>query len=109
MQFNCNLKLYIFLEMFFDTNQINDTLLCSKCEGKVDIPKCLPCGEAICSLCETSIQVLENNKYRYIYIYYKNINKIICMAQKEIKIQELFDYKIGKLNSLNLDRKLLSS
>jgi hypothetical protein len=31
------------------------------------------------------------------------------MAQKEIKIQELFDYKIGKLNSLNLDRKLLSS
>jgi hypothetical protein len=63
MQFNCNLKLYIFLEMFFDTNQINDTLLCSKCEGKVDIPKCLPCGEAICSLCETSIQVLENNKF----------------------------------------------
>ena len=38
-------------------------MLCSKCEGKVDIPKCLPCGEVICSFCEISIQILENNKF----------------------------------------------
>ena len=31
------------------------------------------------------------------------------MAQKEIKIQELFEYKMGNLYSNNLDKKLLSS
>jgi hypothetical protein len=43
--------------MFFNTFQVNKELLCKNCEGKLDIPKILPCGETICSLCETSIQV----------------------------------------------------
>jgi len=38
-------------------------LLCKYCEGRLDIPKSLPCGEAICTLCETSIQILEKNKF----------------------------------------------
>jgi hypothetical protein len=43
--------------MFFDTSKINKALLCKHCEGRLDKPKLLPCGETICSFCETSIQV----------------------------------------------------
>jgi len=43
--------------MFFNTNQVNKALLCQYCEGRLDIPKLLPCGETICSFCETNIQV----------------------------------------------------
>jgi hypothetical protein len=43
--------------MFYDSNQIDNELLCKHCEGRLVEPKLLPCGETICSLCETSIQV----------------------------------------------------
>jgi hypothetical protein len=43
--------------MFYEAKKIDNQLLCRQCEGKLDIPKILPCGESICSLCETSIQV----------------------------------------------------
>ncbi len=43
--------------MFFETNKVNDVLLCQNCEGRLDMPKILSCGETICSLCETSIQI----------------------------------------------------
>jgi hypothetical protein len=49
--------------MFFDTNKVNNALLCKQCEGRLDIPKIIPCGETICSFCETSIQVNENNTF----------------------------------------------
>ena len=49
--------------MFFDTNKVNNALLCKQCEGRLDIPKILPCGETICSYCEISIQVNENNMF----------------------------------------------
>jgi hypothetical protein len=60
--------------MFYDTYEVDKILLCKYCEGKVDIPKCLPCGKAICSLCETSIQILENNKF----------NCLICKKKHEM-------------------------
>ena len=43
--------------MYFNAYQVNKELLCSNCEGRLDIPKILPCGETICSLCESSIQI----------------------------------------------------
>ena len=43
--------------MFYDTSKINTALLCKHCEGRLDKPKILPCGETICSFCEISIQV----------------------------------------------------
>ena len=45
------------------TNEVDKILLCKYCEGRLDIPQCLPCGKAICSLCETTIQILEKNKF----------------------------------------------
>jgi hypothetical protein len=35
----------------------NELLLCKHCEGRLEEPKILLCGETICSLCEISIQV----------------------------------------------------
>jgi hypothetical protein len=54
-------KYYIFnsiLEMFYEAKEIDNQLLCKQCEGRLDIPKILPCGETICSFCETSIDTL---------------------------------------------------
>jgi len=42
--------------MYFE-KKVTDVLFCQICEFRLDIPKILPCGENICSLCETSIQV----------------------------------------------------
>jgi len=50
--------LYI-LEMFFETNQVNEALLCINCEGKLEEPKVLPCGETICSFCVTSLKIVD--------------------------------------------------
>ncbi len=46
--------------MYFEINQVNDTLLCQQCKGRLDIPKILPCGETICLSCETYIQINDN-------------------------------------------------
>jgi hypothetical protein len=46
--------------MFYDTAKVDIALLCKHCEGRLDIPKILPCGKTICSFCEKSIQVNEN-------------------------------------------------
>jgi hypothetical protein len=43
--------------MFYEANRINEALICKHCEGRLDTPKTLPCGETICSFCEKSLQV----------------------------------------------------
>ena len=45
--------------MYFEINQVNDTLLCQHCKGRLDIPKILPCGETICSFCVSSLKVVD--------------------------------------------------
>jgi hypothetical protein len=37
--------------MFFETDQVNDILICEQCKGRLDLPKILPCGKTICSFC----------------------------------------------------------
>ena len=54
--------------MYFETDQVNDALLCIKCEGRLDIPKISPCGESICSFCETSIQVNDRKCLSALYV-----------------------------------------
>jgi hypothetical protein len=43
--------------MFYDANKVDNKLLCKHCKNRLDLPKILPCGESICSFCETSLQV----------------------------------------------------
>ncbi len=43
--------------MFFDPDQINNLLNCKKCNGRLDEPKLLPCGNSICSYCAASIKL----------------------------------------------------
>ena len=83
------------MKIFFDTNQINDTLLCSKCEGKLDIPKCLPCGEVICSLCEELIHV-QDSKF----------DCIVCEEKHEMLIKGLPTIKpLLKILSMKLSKE----
>ena len=48
--------------MIYDTNAVSNVLICQHCEKNIEIPKSLPCGEAICSYCESSIH-LNGNKF----------------------------------------------
>ncbi len=45
--------------MFFETNQVNDALICINCEGRLEEPKMLPCGETICSFCVSSFNIVD--------------------------------------------------
>ncbi len=48
--------------MYFDENELNTMLLCKKCNGRLNEPRILPCGEIIYSHCFSTIQV-EDNKF----------------------------------------------
>ena len=41
--------------MYFDENELNTMLLCKKCNGRLNEPRILPCGESICSYCVSTI------------------------------------------------------
>jgi hypothetical protein len=49
--------------MFFEENQVNDTLNCDKCQDRVDDPRILPCGDTVCSRCLLTIH-LNNNQFK---------------------------------------------
>ena len=51
--------------MYFETNQVNDILSCQQCEGRLDIPKMLPCGKTICSFCAplNLLSISNDNKF----------------------------------------------
>jgi len=42
--------------MYYETNQVNEILLCQYCQAQLEGPKILPCGETICSYCVSSIK-----------------------------------------------------
>jgi len=46
--------------MFFDPNTVNTLLDCRNCGGRLDEPKLLLCGNSICTVCASSIQVTNN-------------------------------------------------
>jgi vacuolar-type H+-ATPase subunit H len=56
--------------MFYDSNQIDNELLCKHCKERLKKPKLLPCGETICSSCEKKIKV--DNKIYECLICKKN-------------------------------------
>jgi hypothetical protein len=66
--------------MFYETNEINDILLCQQCQGRLEGPKILPCGETICSFCVSSIQTNLNV-----------FNCLVCKQQHEMPKNELPD------------------
>lgn len=53
--------------MFFQTNEINNLLVCTYCQNKfVSVVKNLPCGFPICDLCALDIENkhIENNEFK---------------------------------------------
>jgi hypothetical protein len=49
--------------MYFEKTTINDILNCQDCLGRLEGPKLLPCGETICSFCESLIKIRNLNKF----------------------------------------------
>jgi hypothetical protein len=88
--------------MFFNTYKINKVLLCKQCEGRLDIPKILPCGETICSLCESSIQVNDqmfdclvckekHDMPKNGFIISKSLTEILLMELTKVSRGEAYD------------------
>jgi hypothetical protein len=69
--------------MFFETNQINEALLCINCEGKLEEPKILPCGETICSFCVTSLKIVN-----------KMFDCLVCKEKHEMPKDGLLNNKV---------------
>jgi hypothetical protein len=70
--------------MYFEANQVNNILVCQQCQGKLEGPKILPCGETICSFCVSSIQTNLNV-----------FNCLVCKQQHEMPKNGLPDNKIA--------------
>jgi hypothetical protein len=60
--------------MFFDSSQVNNFLNCKKCEGRLDEPKLLPCGNSICSHCVSLIQLTN----------YREFECLVCQDKHEM-------------------------
>jgi hypothetical protein len=61
--------------MYFETNQVNDILICDQCEGRLDIPKILPCGKTICSFC-APLNLLSTIDYKFDCLVCKNKHEV---------------------------------
>jgi len=64
--------------MFFENNKVNDILICTICEGRLENPKILPCGETICSFCVTSLKIVD-----------KMFKCLVCKKKHEMPIDGL--------------------
>ena len=49
--------------MFSDSNEVNNLLNCKKCDGRLDEPMLLSCGNNICSHCISNIQANKDNEF----------------------------------------------
>jgi len=70
--------------MYFDSKQVNNLLNCIKCEGRLDEPRLLPCGNSICSYCSSSIQLANNKEFQCLIC-----NELHEMPQKGLPINKL--------------------
>ena len=104
--------------MFFDANQVNNTLLCKNCETKLYVPKNLPCGEAICSICESLIHVQENkfdclicNKKHEMPQYglqiMKPLLKILSMKLSKVSRGKAFDSLLKLLDEIEKKHRFI--
>ncbi len=93
--------------MFFDSNEVNNLLNCKKCDGRLDEPKILPCGNNICSYCAASIKI---NGKQY--------DCLVCSGEHKMPknglpintaLKELLSYKPIKVSRGKLFDSLLKS
>jgi hypothetical protein len=70
--------------MFYYANKVDNKLLCKQCEGRLDTPKILPCGETICSFCETSIQIND-----------RMFNCLVCKEKHEMPVKGLLNNRLA--------------
>jgi hypothetical protein len=104
--------------MFCNANQVDKELLCSNCECRLDIPKILPCGETICSLCETSIQVNDqmfeclvckdkHDMPKNGFIINKSLSKILAIELTNVSRGEAYNSLMKLLDEIQKKLNLL--
>jgi hypothetical protein len=93
--------------MFFESNEVNKLLNCKKCDGRLDEPKILPCGNSICSYCAASIK-LNGKQY----------DCLVCREQHKMPkkglplntaLKDLLAYKPSRVSRGNLFDSLQKS
>ena len=84
--------------MYFASNQVNNLLNCKKCEGRLDEPRILPCGNSICSHCVSSIQLKENKEFQCLIC-----NELHGMPQKGLLINKCL-VELLSFESINVSR-----
>jgi len=84
--------------MYFASNQVNNLLNCKKCEGRLDEPRILPCGNSICSHCVSSIQLKENKEFQCLIC-----NELHEMPQKGLLISKVL-VELLSFESINVSR-----
>jgi hypothetical protein len=84
--------------MYFDSKQVNNLLNCIKCEGRLDEPRLLPCGNSICSYCSSSIQLVNNKEFQCLIC-----NELHEMPQKGLPINKLA-LEMLSCKSINVSR-----
>jgi len=104
--------------MFYDSNQVDNELLCIECQGRLEIPKILPCGETICSFCESTIQI-NDNKFDCLICKEKHdmpnrglptnkvVSKMLAIKPTEVSRGEAFDTLQQSLDDLKKKRNLI--
>jgi hypothetical protein len=103
--------------MFYVANKVDQELLCQNCEGKLDIPKILPCGETICSLYETSIQVNDQmfdcsvckDKHKMPekgFAINKTLSKILAIEMSKVSRGEAYDALKKLLDEIQKKRNI---
>ena len=84
--------------MYFDSKQVNNLLNCIKCEGRLDEPRILPCGNSICSYCSSSFQLANNKEFQCLIC-----NELHEMPQKGLPISKVL-VELLSFESINVSR-----
>ena len=104
--------------MFYDANKVDNKLLCKQCNVRLDIPKILPCGETICSFCETSIQINDRmfdclvckEKHKMPkngLITNKSLSEILAIELTTVSRGEAYDSVKKLLNEIEKKRSII--
>jgi len=104
--------------MFYEAKKIDNQLQCKQCEGRLDVPKILPCGETICSFCETSIQVNDqmfdclvckdkHDMPKNGFIISKSLSKILAIELTNVSRGEAYNSLMKSLDEIQKKRNII--
>jgi len=96
--------------MYYDKNQVDEVLICEYCNQIIDQPKILPCFETICSFCEQSIEIINDNKFECFIC--KEIHEMpkngLPFNKKLLKMLSIKPTKVSRGKAFDANQKTLN-